>query len=42
MKPSALPTDHEDIHRQVAAFHLRVAVLNGITMRGIPVTEATG
>ncbi|MFN3973413.1 MAG: IS5/IS1182 family transposase, partial [Gemmobacter sp.] len=28
--------------RQVAEFHIRVAVLNGFTALGIPVTEAVG
>jgi ABC-type glutathione transport system ATPase component len=31
-----------DFDRQFAEFHVRVAVLNGFTARGIPVTEAVG
>ena len=31
-----------DFDRQVAEFQVRVAVLNGFTARGIPVTEAVG
>lgn len=31
-----------DFDRQVAEFHVRVAVLNGFTALGIPVTEAPG
>ena len=31
-----------DFDRQVAEFRIRVAVLNGFTALGIPVTEATG
>jgi hypothetical protein len=31
-----------DFHRQVAAFRVRVAVLNGYTALGIPVTEVVG
>jgi hypothetical protein len=31
-----------DFDRQVAEFHVRVAVLNGLTALGIPVTEAVG
>ena len=30
-----------DFDRQVAAFQIRVAVLNGFTALGIPVTEIT-
>jgi len=29
-------------HRQVAEFQVRVAVLNGFTALGIPVTEVVG
>ena len=31
-----------DFDRQVAEFQVRVAVLNGFTALGIPVTEAVG
>jgi hypothetical protein len=31
-----------DFDRQVAEFQIRVAVLNGFTALGIPVTEAVG
>lgn len=31
-----------DFDRQVAEFQIRVAVLNGFTALGIPVTEAMG
>ena len=31
-----------DFNRQVAEFQVRVAVLNGFTAIGIPVTEAVG
>ena len=31
-----------EFDRQVAEFHVRVAVLNGFTALGIPVTEAVG
>ncbi|MCA3437578.1 MAG: IS5/IS1182 family transposase, partial [Rhodobacter sp.] len=31
-----------DFDRQVAAFQVRVAILNGSTAPGIPVTEAEG
>ena len=31
-----------DFDRQVAEFQVRVAVLNGFTARGIPVTKVTG
>ena len=31
-----------DFDRQVSEFQIRVAVLNGFTALGIPVTEATG
>ncbi len=31
-----------DFDRQVAELHVRVAVLNGYTALGIPVTEAAG
>ena len=31
-----------DFDRQVAAFQIRVAVLNGFTARGIKVTETLG
>ncbi|MCL7466850.1 IS5/IS1182 family transposase, partial [Phaeovulum sp. NW3] len=31
-----------DFERQVAEFQIRVAVLNGFTALGIPVTEAVG
>ena len=31
-----------DFDRQVAEFHVRVAVLNGFTVLGIPVTELAG
>jgi hypothetical protein len=31
-----------DFNRQVAEFQVRVAVLNGFTALGIPVTEAVG
>ncbi len=31
-----------DFNRQVAELHVRVAVLNGYTALGTPVTEATG
>ena len=31
-----------DFERQVAAFQIRVAVLNGFTALGIPVTETVG
>jgi len=32
----------QDANRQVARFPVRVAVLNGVTPLGIPVTEAAG
>ena len=31
-----------DFDRQVAEFQVRVAILNGFTARGIPVTETVG
>jgi len=31
-----------DFDRQLSEFQIRVAVLNGFTALGIPVTEATG
>jgi len=31
-----------DFDRQIAEFQVRVAVLNGFTVLGIPVTEAMG
>ena len=31
-----------DFDRQVAEFQVRVAVMNGFTVIGIPVTEAVG
>jgi hypothetical protein len=31
-----------DFDRQVAEFHIRVSILNGFTVLGIPVTEAVG
>ncbi|MCL7466570.1 IS5/IS1182 family transposase, partial [Phaeovulum sp. NW3] len=31
-----------DFERQVAEFQIRVAVLNGFTALGVPVTEAVG
>ncbi len=31
-----------DFDRQVAEFHVQVAMLNGFTALGIPVTEAVG
>ena len=31
-----------DFDRQVAELHVRIAVLNGYTRLGIPVTEAVG
>ncbi len=31
-----------DVDRQVAELHVRIAVLNGFTALGIPITEAVG
>lgn len=31
-----------DFDRQMAGFQIRVAVLNGFTARGIPLTQAMG
>jgi hypothetical protein len=36
------PLSARDFDRQVAKFQVRVALLNGFTALGIPVTEAVG
>ena len=42
IKPPGQRMAARDFDRQVAAFQVRVAVLNGFTALGIPVTEAVG
>jgi hypothetical protein len=42
VRPRGQSLTARDVDRQVAAFHLRVALMNGYTALGIPVTEAVG
>ena len=42
VKPLGQRLAARDFDRQVAEFQVRVAILNGFTAPGIPVTEAVG
>ena len=42
LKLPGQPLSARDFERQVAEFQIRVAVLNGFTAPGIPVTETVG